>query len=528
MELGRSSHRSIASSCRFRLSVPLAALSFLCIALVTHFRWLIAPMHSDVNFWIRIARDWAHGATLYTDAYDNKLPTVYLFARLIDSSNPALTWYLAEVVYVTGAAVALFAAMRTTAPFSAVVAPLLLIVWTGVMPTGQGTEAIALGLDVIAVSLYAIVAQSGKWWIGLLAGAAAALMVSFRPPTLLHLLAYIPLFYVLCRRYGIRIAAYAAAAFVIGAATIIVAIAAHAMIRGYWAPMLGVLRLDMHYASMARVPLRHALHLLIERCMPLLVNGYAPGLLAMVTIISAAWRSRETAQLSSWRLWLIVSGLWLLAALAGTLPGGRAFIHYYHVIWAPMSVLGALWLDILFRKRPIRSFGLPLAGALIVFTVAYAALDLSGAAIRQAHAGLALGTNQLVRPVAADLNDLIPPNEIAPICVWGHWSELYWRVPRRSVTPAMVPIIFLEIAPELFDQWTAAMLESRPSIIVFDEWGFGPTSRWRYLYAGRPGVAELQAMLTKEYVEIRRWHDLYILARRGSRYDVSRPHSVMP
>ena len=501
------------------MSLPLGSLSFLCVALVTHFRWLIAPIPSDVNVWIRVGRDWANGATLYVDAYDNKLPPVYLLTRVLDGSNPALAWYLAEVVYMTAAAAALFAAMRRSAPLAAAVAPLLLIVWTGVLSTGQCTEAVALALDVIALSSCAIAAQTGKWWIGLLAGASAALMVSFRPPTLLHLVAYIPMFWLLYRRHGARMATRAAGAFIIGGATIITGIVAQAMISGYWGPMLGVLRRDMHYAAMSRGPLGHALHLLVESCIRLLANWHAAPLLAVFTIVSAASRWRNTACLSGWRVWLIVSVLWFSATLAGTVPGGRDFDHYYHVIWAPLAVLGALWLDVLFGKRAFRLVGLPLATALIVFTIAYGGLDLARAAIGQARAGSRPGTNRLVRAVATDLNRLIPPNEIAPICVWSNWSELLWRVRRRSVTPALVPIVFLDIAPDLFDQWTTAMLEQRPPIIAFDGWGFGPTSWSRHLYAGRPRVNDLEAMLRDEYVEIRRWDDLYVLARRGSGYE---------
>ncbi len=188
----------------WRISLPAAVALFLTATLATHFLWLIVPLPSDLDIFIRVARDWAAGATLYVDTYDIKLPTVYGLVRLLDSSNPALTWYLAETVYMTIAATALFAAMRRAAPIAAFVPPMLMIAWTGTMGTGQQTEAVALALDVTALSLCAIAARTGRWWLGSVAGACVALMVSFRPPTLLHLVAYAPVLWVAYRSQGPR------------------------------------------------------------------------------------------------------------------------------------------------------------------------------------------------------------------------------------------------------------------------------------------------------------------------------------
>ncbi len=161
----------------------------------------------------------------------------------------------------------------------------------------------------------------------------------------------------------------------------------------------------------------------------------------------------------------------------GTFPSGRHYEHYYHPLWAPLDILAALWLTIVFPGRRRRPVALWLALALVVFTVGYAALDTARVAVSKAQAGMVPGTNQMVRMVADDLNRLIPPDEVAPMCVWSHWAEINWRVRRRSVTPALVPILFVDMAPDLFDQWTTAMIERRPDVVVFDHWGFGPSSR---------------------------------------------------
>ncbi len=505
---------------RWRLSLPAAAALFLTTTLATHFLWLIAPLPSDLDIFIRVARDWAAGATLYVDTYDIKLPTVYGLVRLLDSRNPALTWYLAEAAYITIAATALFAAMRRAAPIAAFVAPMLMIAWPGTMGTGQQPEAVALALDVTALSLCIIAARTGRWWLGFVAGACVALMVSFRPPTLLHLVAYAPVLRVTYCKRGPGVTARATGAFLAGAAAVVAAVVAHAMVDGYWVAFLDRMRRNVEYASMSRVPLGQSVRRFAEQTQKLFMAWHAAPLLAMLTLAAVAPRWRAAQSLRSWGLWLVVAILWTVAAAAGTFPGGRHYEHYYHPLWAPLSVLAALWLTIVFPGRRRRPAALRLGLALVVFTTGYAALDTASVGITKAQAGMVRGTNQMVRLVADDLNRLIPRDEVAPMCVWSEWAELNWRVRRPSVTPVSAPILFVDMAPDLFDQWTTAMIERRPDVMVFDNWGLGPSSiKGRRSYKGRPRQDELQAMLRDDYVEIRRWSDLYVLARRGGPYD---------
>ena len=502
-----------------RLSSTFAAALFLAITLLTHLRWLISPLPSDLDLWIRVARDWAGGSKLYVEAFDIKLPPVFWLVRLLDSSNPALTWYLAEAAYMTIAATALFAAMRRAAPIAAFVAPILMIVWTGVMGTGQGTEAVALALDVTALSLCVIATHTKRWWLTLIAGVCAGLMIAFRPPTLLHLVAYLPVLWVAYLTHGRSFAARAGAGFLAGVAVIVFAVIAHAIAFGYWAPFLDIMRRNAIYASVSGIPLGRSIWLFFDRIAKLLMGWHAAPLLAMLTLAAAASRWRALQSLRRGRLWLVVAVLWLAAAAAGTFPGGRHFEHYYHTLWAPLAVLGALWLTVAFPERSRRPVATGLVAALLVYTVGYATIDTVCLVVAKKQAGMAPGTNKIVRSVATDLNRLIPPGEIAPVCVWSQWAELLWRVRRPSLTPALVPILFLDMAPDLFDQWVAAMLAHPPNIVVFDYWGMGPSSRAREMYKGRPRLNELQKMLGGDYVEIRRWDDLYVLARRGGPYD---------
>ena len=94
------------------------------VALLTHAEGLYLAMHNDYSVWIRVARDWQSGLTLYEDAPDNKLPPLFLFIRLIDGPRPEVSLYLAESFLAALGGLALFAALRRTAPRSALPAAL--------------------------------------------------------------------------------------------------------------------------------------------------------------------------------------------------------------------------------------------------------------------------------------------------------------------------------------------------------------------------------------------------------------------
>ena len=88
--------RSISMWDRSRLRwIGLFAV-FAMVALLTHAEGLYLAMHNDYSVWIRVARDWQSGLTLYEDAPDNKLPPLFLFIRLIDGPRPEVSLYLAE------------------------------------------------------------------------------------------------------------------------------------------------------------------------------------------------------------------------------------------------------------------------------------------------------------------------------------------------------------------------------------------------------------------------------------------------
>src|SRR5205807_9377123 len=119
----------------------------------------------------------------YEDAPDNKLPPLFLFIRLIDGPRPEVSLYLAESFLAALGGLALFAALRRTAPRSALPAALLLTAWTGTSGTFYGaqiTEAISVRLGVLALCLFFYSVRRGRSLAVLLACPLFLLVVSFR------------------------------------------------------------------------------------------------------------------------------------------------------------------------------------------------------------------------------------------------------------------------------------------------------------------------------------------------------------
>src|SRR5262249_38526844 len=152
----------------------------------------------------------------------------------------------------------------------------------------------------------------------------------------------------------------------------------------------------------------------------------------------------------------------------------RHWPHYYHVAWAPLSILATLWL----ARLPARPRGrLGLSSALAAYALVVAVAESASTYYQEgstpwgdSHA------RYLVNNAAAHLDRLTTPETPVPICVWGNWTELYWRVPRPSVSRCIAPFCFDEIQPEIFDEWVQAMLAQRPPLLVTDRWMLGPSS----------------------------------------------------
>jgi hypothetical protein len=496
------------------------------IALATHAEGLYQPMHNDLSVRLRVARDWRAGSKLYEETYENTQPTYFLFILLADSARPEITHYLAETVLAAIAALSLYAAMRRTAPRCAMVAPVLLIAWTGIGGTfygGQITEGISIWFDVIAMCLFFEAVRKNCCVLAFLSGISFFLMVSIRIPCVLHAVAYAPLLWVLYRDHGLKRAMWMLSAFAGGVILALAVMILHALCYSYFHPFLQVLARNFEYAAGSRTPLSVSL----ERAWAT-ISGIIranPAFLILMALSILVFLPKAFGPLRHERLWFWVSLLWLAAALASAFPGGRHFAHYYHVVWPPVSVLSVLWLSRmgLFAREP-RFRRRVTWGLTIAFTAMAVVLNVRGFAretLRDDPPRVA------IKQAADYLNQITTPDEPVPVPVWGQWAELWWRAPRPPVTRCFAPQCFYVINREMFEEWVKTMIDRPPPLIVADESLIGPLSHGspydntEFRPPAGHALYHLRDLVDENYVEIKRIDDLSFLARRNGPFD---PH----
>jgi hypothetical protein len=496
------------------------------IALATHAEGLYQPMHNDLSVRLRVARDWRAGLKLYEETYENTQPTYFLFILLADSARPEITHYLAETFLAAIAALSLYAAMRRTAPRCAMVAPVLLIAWTGIGGTfygGQITEGVSIWFDVIAMCLFFEAVRKNCCTLAFLSGISFFLMVSIRIPCVLHAVAYTPLLWVVYRDHGMRRAIWMLSAFLGGIILALAVMILHALHYSYFHPFLQVLARNFEYAAGSRTPLPVSL----ERAWAT-ISGIIhanPAFLILMAPSILVFLPKAFGPLRHERLWFWVSLLWLAAALASAFPGGRHFAHYYHVSWPPVSVLSVLWLSRmgLFAREP--RFRRRVAWGL---TIAFAAMAIVLNVRGFARETLRDDPPRVAIQQAADyLNQITTPDERVPVPVWGQWAELWWRAPHPPVTPCFAPQCFYVINREMFEEWVRTMIDRPPPLIVADESLIGPLSHGspydntEFRPPAGHALYHLRDLVDENYVEIKRIDDLSFLARRNGPFD---PH----
>jgi hypothetical protein len=549
----------------FRILAGLGLVALLTgVALLTHAEGLYLAMHNDYSVWIRVARDWQSGLTLYEETPDNKLPTLFLFIRLIDGPRPEVSLYLAESFLAVLGGLTLFFTLRSSIPKSALPAALLLIAWTGTSGTFYGaqiTEAISVWLDVFAMCLLFFSVTRGRRLLAFLAGALFFLMVTFRVPTVLHALAYIPLLFVSFREWGTIKTAQLVAAFVGGVLLALLVLLLHVHLAGYWQPFLDNLARNYRYGALHRTPFAESVKNCLATVSQIILRN--PGFLLMIALsilLVKPWLSRNSHQgdaanhepdhsplaphhslfrhsplTTHHSLFLWIGLFWLAGAIAGAFPGGRHFPHYYHVIWPPIAILSTLWLSSISNGSRASSPGSPLTiHHSPLTTYARWALPLAFvflAILFNARGLLALASGQElvhrteVRQAADSLSQITSPNEPVAVCVWDQWAELYWRVPRPGVTRCVAPQCFYGFQQELFDEWVQAMLAHPPDLIVADGSLLGPScinSKYDNTeFRPPPGdpFYTLRQRVNDDYFEIERIGDLSFLARRGGSHD---------
>jgi hypothetical protein len=527
------------------------------IALATHAEGLYQPMHNDLSVRLRVARDWRAGLKLYEETYENTQPTYFFFILLVDSSRPEVTHYLGETFLAAVAALALYGAMRWTVPRCAMVAPVLLIAWTGIGPTfygGQITEGISIWFDVIAMCLFFEAVRRNSATLALLAGISFFLMVSIRIPCVLHGVAYIPLLWVLYREQGFPRALGMVLSFVGGFTLALAAMIFYAVNGSYFHAFVRMLARNFEYASASRTPFTESVSRSWATISAIIHANPAFLILMAISILVLllkAKKSNESKVMSDeypvtrrssllpphysslithhsslmTYLWLWVGLMWLAAALASAFPGGRHFAHYYHVAWPPVCVLSVLWLSRsgLFARDP--RFRRRVAwGMSIAFTVMAVVLNARGF-VREVRRN---DSPRVAIQQAVDyLNQVSTPDSIIAVPVWGQWAELWWRAPRPSVSRCFAPQCFYVINREMFEEWVQAMIDRPPGLIVADASLIGPLSRYSPYdnteFRPPPGhpLYQLRNLVDENYVEIYRIDDLSFLARRNGPFD---PH----
>ena len=488
-------------------------LAFWMCAAATQATGLFRPMHCDYSTWVRVARDWNGGQTLYVDTYDNKQPTLFLFVGLIDSTRPALSLFVAETLLAALAASLFRAFLLATLPGLALLIPVFMIVWSGASETfvsGQTTEALVLWLDVAAVALCGLSARHNRLLLAGLAGGLYFLLVSLRIPCAVHGLAYLPLLWWAARNHSVGSAVRLAAAFVLGFAIGLALLYWHAQAGGYWRPFCEVFLRNLQYGAMDRVaPLQS-----------LLEAGKVLARLAMGNTVAAVFVCCTLFFLPVTprpnppeRLWISVGSLWLLAVLVGAWPGGRHYPHYYYVIWAPIAILATLWLhrlDVLIAAKgpdttdnssPLTPVTRRLVAATLTAVIVLG-VARNGYAAGEWRNRYRHRETQLAQ-IAETLNAPADLKQPLPMYVWLDWAELYWRVPRPGVkwsVPHVLP-------DDLFEIWVEEVLRSRPEQFVYDASFSGRVSTSR-------GAQRLHEFLQRDYVVIQQADDLRVLARR--------------
>jgi hypothetical protein len=236
----------------------------------------------------------------------------------------------------------------------------------------------------------------------------------------------------------------------------------------------------------------------------LVTNSVAIVLVSISGVV--VWHSIRTFPRSQ-RSWCMAALLWTLAVVAGAMPGGRSYAHYYHFLWAPLSVLGTLWLAGRWSGRLAKGVQRRIVVGVAVGSLALAALHEAYSAARNVRDYWA-GTHP--RAVVDDAAGWLAAGtrEETPVVVhvWGDWAELYWRVPRRSPSFSMPHVL----PPILFNDWIQATLAEPPEVICWDGTSWEPI-----VGAADPALVERWTSLMKQqYVEAGRVGSLLILRRK--------------
>eukprot|EP00913_Durusdinium_trenchii_P023342 g21920.t1 len=459
--------------------------------------------------WLRVAEDWRAGYELYGIAFDNKNPTVFLTVGLISGANPAASHYFAETLFAAYAATMLFLALRRTAPRAAMLAPMLLIVWSGTSATfvhGQTTESAALWCDVVAVSAAVLSARNRSRSLMAISGLFAFLAFSARIPCAIHVVAYWPIVLLSWRRNGPRETWLLAAVFAGSFLAALSVVYIHGRVDGYWEGFLDVTRHNLQYGAVDRIPVTTSL---IRAAKVLAQIGIANPMMVLLVIFSATTlTSRGARILRGSRFWIAIAITWLLAAVVAAYPGGRHYYHYYHPIWAPLSLIASIGLAAFARNRITRAASRLLIRAVVVTSIGLAVVqNLYGIGKWASTRGTERDPHKPVLDATAFLKGKTNADTPVAMYVWLDNAELYWRVRRESGTypiPQVLPNDRLEI-------WSQHVLQKNVPLLIVD-------TSFLTRETDSKTFQLLKQRLKIDFVEIKQFGTLRIFARRDSRF----------
>jgi hypothetical protein len=295
-------------------------------------------------------------------------------------------------------------------------------------------------------------------------------------------------------------------AFLAGFAVPLAMLLLHASSEGYLGRFIEVTRRNFEYGALNRIPFSTSA---VESAKVLVRMAADQSLAVFLGVVTlAAWirdalrsgirknsepatgKAGFPANSSTTRLWRRVALLWLVAAYAGTFPGGRHYHHYYHVLWAPLAVLASLGLAHVWRACRLRS-----SGRLIAACVVTAALLIAVAVNVYAFgkwAATRKNPDDLSRPanvVAAAVDRVQAMSKPdAPIAayVWLDHAEIYWRLDRPLVSYSVPHVL----PDERLNEWAAAVLAQDRVTVIVDQSFFART-------AGDGAFARLKQRLSR-------------------------------
>jgi hypothetical protein len=440
------------------------AIGLLVLTAATHIDGWFGPLHSDASAWLYIAQQRDRGLVPYRDLWENKPPPIFVVNRLAwKSGNVRAVYYLFDVGLISLSAWFFWRVTRMILlPSGAATAACLYVVATA-HPTlhyGAGiTEAYALPLEVLAISLAVLYRWVGGGWRAWLSGVAWSGAIAFRMPAIVSLIAMLPL----CLGRGDPERGGSRLGLCVGAVAGGVAGGMLAMldpiVGGYFGDFLDVCVLwNMRYAAHETPSIGVNWNTALVRFADNISIWIGLHVAAWVGFL-LVWRRRTRVDALDRLVW-VTAACWYFADLLGTVPTLHQYPHHHYMTLGSLALGAAMCVDQL--TRVCDRWG-PLRFAPAVIAIAYAA------AVWFVHIRTKLDENREVAgasEAAEFLRSFTRPNEPVLLWVWHGEAELFWRVDRPPPARHFMPATAFVYDPELALRTCEEILKSPPRFIA--------------------------------------------------------------